>query len=261
MSTPSSILDTELLPEQETLLRQLAVTLETEPTSETTRVFHARALALLQPQWPQTPETIREPVNEYVGLATEHAELILSGKTSLEIAGWLWEKLGITSWKAWAFHGERKVLSTPTAGEMVRLQEFTKALGKSWTKANGWSDNYPQFLLLDGYIQNALFGEANMTQVNARFNTFHTNWQKMWRDFTAKAKYLKEKVGLDIRDDWSKLTGVRYDDGCFDHSGSLHASGSFDGRSVRSVRRMWLSRDDSDVDLYHAFGARLCFLA
>jgi hypothetical protein len=50
MSTPSGTSDTELLPGQEALLRQLAVTLETEPTSEATRAFHARALALLQPQ-------------------------------------------------------------------------------------------------------------------------------------------------------------------------------------------------------------------
>lgn len=46
-------------------------------------------------------------------MALEHAELIKQGKTSLEIAGWLGNKLDIASWKAGAFHGERKVLSTP----------------------------------------------------------------------------------------------------------------------------------------------------
>lgn len=208
-------------------------------------------------QWPQTPKTQTEPVNEYAGIATEHAEFIKT-HNSLEIAGWLWDKLNIASWKAGAFHGERKVLSTPTGEEMARLQEFTKALGKSWTGANGWSDNHSQFLLLDGYVQNALFGEANMTQVNERLDTFHTDWQKMKKDFAAKAQYLKDKVGLDIKDDWTKLTGIRSFNGGFFYSVELFASGALDGDNVH---RMWVNRDFSGVNLGNASLARLCFLA
>ncbi len=206
-------------------------------------------------QW--VTETPIEPINEYTALATEHAEFIKT-HNSLGIAVWLWEKLGIESWKAGAFHGERKVLSTPTGEEMARLQEFTKALGKSWTPANGWSDNHSQFLLLDGYVQNALFGEANMTQVNARLDTFHTDWQKMKKDFAAKAQYLKDKVGLDIKDDWSKLTGIRDDGGGFGDSYALYASGGLGGHGVL---RVWLGRAGSDVRLGNASLARLCFLA
>ncbi|MBP7806204.1 hypothetical protein KA057_00830 [Candidatus Gracilibacteria bacterium] len=205
----------------------------------------------------QAPATTTGPVNEYAGIATEHAEFIKT-HNSLEIAGWLGDKLNIASWKAGAFHGERKVLSTPTGEEMARLQEFTKALGKSWTGANGGSDNHSQFLLLDGYVQNALFGEANMTQVNERLDTFHTDWQKMKKDFAAKAQYLKDKVGLDIKDDWTKLTGVRDFNGGFVGSGVLYASGGLDGVYVH---RVWLDRDDSNVDFIYASFARLCFLA
>ena len=206
----------------------------------------------------QTLKTTTEPVNEYTGLATEHAELLKQGKTSLEIAGWLGEKLNIASWKAGQFHGERKVLSTPTEEEMARLQELTQALGISWTKANGWSDNHSQFFLMDGYVQNALFGQANMQEVNERLYTFHTDWQAMWRDFAAKAQYLKDKIGLDIHGDWNKLTGIRSDDGDFDYSDVLYASGSLDGRVVH---RVWLNRAESSVDLVSASVARLCFLA
>ncbi len=118
---------------------------------------------------------------------------------------------------------------------MTRLQKFTQMLGISWSKANGGSDNHADFLLLDGYVQNALFGQANMTQVNARLDTFHTDWQKMGTDYAAKAKYLLEKVGLDIRGDWSKLTGIRYDYGGFGFSDGLFASGTLDGGGVRSL--------------------------
>jgi hypothetical protein len=97
-----------------------------------------------------------------------------------------------------------------------------------------------------------------MMQVNARLDTFHTDWQKMEKDFAAKAQYLKDKVGLDIKDDWSKLTGIRNFYGGFGHSDVLYASGSLDGHDVH---RMWLDRDDSDVYLINASFARLCFLA
>lgn len=62
---------------------------------------------------------------------------------------------------------------------MTRLQKFTQTLGISWSKANGGSDNHTDFLLLDGYVQNALFGQTNMQEVNARLDTFHTDWQRM----------------------------------------------------------------------------------
>jgi hypothetical protein len=80
----------------------------------------------------------------------------------------------------------------------------------------------------------------------------------MEKDFAAKAQYLKDKVGLDIKDDWSKLTGIRFVNGGFADSDLLCASGSLDGLVVH---RMWLDRDDSSVDLFNASYARLCFLA
>lgn len=97
-----------------------------------------------------------------------------------------------------------------------------------------------------------------MTQVNERLDTFHTDWQKMKKDFAAKAQYLKDKVGLDIKDDWTKLTGIRNVDGGFVGSIELYASGGLDGGIVR---RLFLDRDDSDVDFSYASFARLCFLA
>lgn len=253
MSTTPWAPETTLLPEQEELLRQLETTLQTDPASETTQAFHIRALAVLD----ANKQKKSEPVNEYVGIAAEHADFIKT-HNSLEIAGWLGEKLGIESWKSGAFLGERKVLTTPTPEEMARLQQFTQALGKSWTPANGWSDNHSQFFLMDGYIQNTLFGQANMAQVDARLNTFHTDWQAMKKDFAAKAQYLKDKVGLDIKGDWSKLTGIRFGNGGFVGSDVLYASGGLDGVSVHG---MWLNRAESDVDFSFASSARLCFLA
>lgn len=40
---------------------------------------------------------------DYQQLAQEHAELILQGKTSVEIARWIGDKLAIPSWKAGKF--------------------------------------------------------------------------------------------------------------------------------------------------------------
>ncbi len=92
---------------------------------------------------------------------------------------------------------------------MTRLQKFTQALGISWSKANGGSDNHPDFLLLDGYVQNSLFGGVNMQQAKARLNKIHADWKNLETAYVTKTQYLKEKFGLDIRGDWSKLTGVR----------------------------------------------------
>ncbi len=199
-----------------------------------------------------------EKIN-YPQLATEHAELISQGKTSVEIAQWIGDKLNIPSWKNGEFLWERKVLTSPqTPEETQRLQKFVEALGVSWTKANQPSRNHREYLLLDGYVQNALFGQSNMKQVDARLDTFHTDWQKMWNDSTAKAKYLFKKIGLDIKNNWSILTGIRDVDGDFGRSDSLYASGSLDGFDVRF---MWLNQLYSGISLIHASDARLCFLA
>lgn len=201
-------------------------------------------------------ETTKE-IN-YQKLATEHAEIIAQGKTSLEIAQWIGDKLNIPSWKAGEFYWERKVLSSPkTAEESARLQKFVEALGKTWTKANQPSEHHPQYLLLDGYVQNALFGLVNMAQVDTRLNRFHIYWQRMWWDYTTKAKYLLKEVGLDIKSGWFKLTGFRNSDGGFDSDG-LYACGSLDGDYVRFL---WVGQYDSFVQHHFASRAFLCFLA
>lgn len=61
---------------------------------------------------------------------------------------------------------------------MARLQKFVEELGITWSKANGPSDNHPMYLLLDGYVQNALFGN-NMKQVDEGLNTFDRDWEAM----------------------------------------------------------------------------------
>ncbi len=122
--------------------------------------------------------------------------------------------MNIASWKARAFYGERKVLPAPTSEEMIRLQKFTKALGARWSNANGASDNHPDFLLLDGYVQNALFGQKNMLRANDSLDIFNAEWNNVKYDFVAKKKYLLEKIGLDVKS-WYKLTGSRDEYGEF----------------------------------------------
>lgn len=201
----------------------------------------------------QTTEKI-----DYKQLANEHSELLTQGKTSVEIAHWIGNKLNIPSWEAGEFYGERKVLSSPkTPEETARLSKFVEALGVSWTKANQSSANHPQYLLLDGNVQNALFGQTNMAQVDARLYTFYFHWQKMWNDFTTKAKYLLGKIGLDIKDDWSKLTGIRNANGDA-YSDGLYAFGALDGDFVRELL---LDRFSSNVSTMFASNACLCFLA
>ncbi len=56
--------------------------------SETMRQFQQQA-SEAQTATPDTAETTTETIKNYEVLKTEHAELISSGKTSLEIAGWL----------------------------------------------------------------------------------------------------------------------------------------------------------------------------
>lgn len=110
-----------------------AISLGVTPVTQT---IQEKVGAVHTAQHPVSPESQTETL-DYKALAFEHAELIKQGKTSLEIATWMGEKLNIASWKAGAFYGERKVLSTPAEEEMIRLKAFTQALGTSWTKANG----------------------------------------------------------------------------------------------------------------------------
>lgn len=195
---------------------------------------------------------------DYNQLATKHAELIAKGRTSIEIAEWIGDKLNIASWKAGEFYGERKVLSSPkTPAETERLQKFVEALKVPFSKANQSSQNHSQYLLLDGYVQNALFGKANMEKVDETLKTFDVYWKGMWEDFIQKQQYLVEKIGLDIKWDWSKLTGLCYADGVFVYSDSLVVSGSLD---VDDVLRFWLTQNSSDIFLFNASNARLCFL-
>lgn len=176
MPSSSPALDASVTIPVEKLNELTAISLGVTPVTQTIQekvgAVHTAAQPLVSSE--SQAETL-----DYKTLALEHAELIKQGKTSLEIATWMGDKLNIASWNSGAFYGERKVLSTPTEEEMTRLKAFTQALGISWTKANGGSDNHSQFLLLDGYIQNALFGQTNMTQVNERLDTFHTDWQNM----------------------------------------------------------------------------------
>lgn len=175
MSSPSPVPAASVTIPVEQLNELQAIILGVTPVTQT---IQEKVGAVHSAQPPVSTESQKEKL-DYKTLALEHAELIKQGKTSLEIATWMGEKLNIASWNSGAFYGERKVLSTPIEEEMTRLKAFTQALGVSWTKANGGSDNHSQFLLLDGYIQNALFGQENMTQVNARLDTFHADWQNM----------------------------------------------------------------------------------
>jgi len=88
------------------------------------------------------------------------------------------------------------------------------------------------FHLTDGYSLNALFGTKNMKKADARNEELHNEWQRLDTDYEGKAQLLKQKVGLDIKGDWSKLTGIRSAGGRFDYSGELFASGSLDGDRV-----------------------------
>lgn len=110
-----------------------AISLGVTPVTQTIQE-KVGAVHIAQP--PVSSESQTETL-DYKSLTTEHAELIKQGKTPLEIATWMGEKLNIASWKAGTFYGERKVLSTPTEEEMIRLKAFTQALGVSWSKANG----------------------------------------------------------------------------------------------------------------------------
>ncbi len=205
-----------------------------------------------------TSETTQEI--DYKLLANEHAELIKEGKTSVEIAQWIGDKLNIPSWESWEFYGERKVLSSPkTSEETARLSKFVEALGVSWTKANQPSENHPQYLLLDGYVQNALFGQENMKKIDTILETFYSGWKNMWKEFMRKAQYLFEQVGLSIRGDWTRLTGVRDIESGFISPNLLYVSGSL---SARGVRWLWLRRHGSENGATGSPArARLCFLA
>lgn len=72
------------------------------------------------------------------------------------------------------------MLSSPeTPEEIQRLQKFVEALGVSWTKANQPSKTHSQYLLLDGYVQNALFGVSNMNQIDTSIGMVYSLWNTM----------------------------------------------------------------------------------
>jgi hypothetical protein len=233
-----------LTPEQDELLWQVPGEVNRNPVFAESAPLISISSSV---SWIITSLSPTETIN-YTVLAREHAELISQGKTSLEIATWLWEKLNIASWKAWRFHGERKVLSTPTGEEMDRLREFTKkAHIRPWIQENGWSVNYPEYLHLDGYTQNTLFGQANMKKVNARLVEIATDWESMGTDYIQKADYLRKQFGLDTNGDLYKLT----------YDVSLIASGSLEGNDVH-----WLilNKLGAITTLLDASNSRLCFL-
>lgn len=117
------------------------------------------------------------------------------------------------------------MLSSPdTLEETQRLQKFVEALGVSWTKANQPSKTHSQYILLDGYIQNALFGANNMNDIDARIGSFYTFWKSMGDDFLAKELYLAEQIGLMIEGNWSNLIGVNMLNGDFLHPDAIYVS-------------------------------------
>lgn len=207
-------------------------------------------------------ETFNEVI-DYQKLAQEHAELIAQGKTSVVIARWIGDKLNIPSWKASEFYWERKVLSSPKKSEeMERLKKFVEVLGISWSKVNLPSENHPQYLLLDSYTQNALFGSWNMIKIDKKLREFNNDWERMWRDIIKKTTYLLEKTGLDIKWDWLKLTGFRAHENHFGGKDSLYASGSLAGDWTQLL---WVEVMGSQFRGYDDNGSAsfsyLCFLA
>lgn len=208
----------------------------------------------------QGTQTITELTQEYADLATEHAELISSGKTSVEIATWLGEGLSIVSWSEWKFHGERKTLPTPTEDELVRLRKFTRTLGVNWKETDGGSKNIPTYFLLAGNVQNALFGQKNMEKTHEKNILFDYEWQELWGDMFAKMECLQKKIGLVRRiGDMDTLTGIRVGGrvGEFEESDSLYVSGHIEGNSVNAF---WLTARRSALDKFVSDLSMLCLL-
>lgn len=141
---------------------------------------------------------------------------------------------------------------------MDRLQSFVEAIGISWSKANGSSNIHGLYLLLDGYVQNALFGRENMKQVDEGLRTFDRDWAAMGEEEPIKHRYFLEKTGLFPPGDWDEFPGVRNENGVFGSSDEFCVSGSLKDHDIYSLR---LSRDKSEVGLSIASTARLCFLA
>lgn len=222
--------------------------------SKTIAVIRARASDV------QGTKMTTELTKEYADLTTEHAELISSGKTSTEIAIWLWEKLNIASWKEWKFHGERKALPTPTEDELVRLRKFTEAMGIPWKETDGGSKNIPTYFLLAGNVQNALLGQKNMAKAHERNIEFDYEWRTLWGDMFAKMECLHKKIGLVRRiGDMDTLTGIRVGGrvGEFEESDSLYAAGHVEGNSVNGF---WLTAYRSGLEKFVSDLSMLCLL-
>lgn len=228
------------------LVFQLLNALAEKPQSSATQELRAKILAILN--------------NEYVVLIEEHTELIRQKRTSLEIARWLGEKLNIESWKAGTFHGEYRGLCTPTPEEMMRLNAFSSVrnVPASAIVNNGGSDNHPQFFLINGYSPTALFGPENVKKMDERIDQIDRDWNAMGEDFAAKEQYLKDKVGLDIKGDWKKLTGIRTKKGFF-IGPAVYVCGSQSGRH-RNNRMIFLDNIGSLVKFDSASDASLCLL-
>lgn len=153
----------------------------------------------------------------YTELLVELTHLISQGKTSLEIAIWLWEKLNIAGWKNREFHGERNVLSVPIGTEAVRLKRFVQEKGILWTRQNTWRTDmkvkkyyYSAPFSVDPHISEFLFGTENMLITNKSLEKFDRDWRILGKDFPAKAEYLVEQIGLDIWWIWKHLSNRRY---------------------------------------------------
>lgn len=107
-----------LMPSQEGLSQQ---EVHGSELSETIEHFQKKTA---DTQLSKSPETLIEPGYEYPTLATEHSKLISQGKTSLEIATWLAEKLHFI----WGdHHGEFQTCSTPQ-GDITHLKKFLSTL-------------------------------------------------------------------------------------------------------------------------------------
>ncbi len=186
---------------------------------------------------------------EFAQLMAEHAEMIEDGKSSRDIIGFLWDKLSIDSWREKKFLGDFEFLPTPTESEMPRLQKYLSALGIQWSRANGRSDNHPEFFLVDGYIPEALVGPANIKKANDLLDTFHRDWQATRRDeknkdqeYAKKENLLKKYLGL-TEVDWNKLMGLRRADGTFEWGKWLSIYGSL-SPDKKEALSLWITKDD-----------------
>lgn len=269
------------------LIEQATVEAKRDPEFAT-RLHRALAEAakLWVTQILTTPSQIADIVN-YTQLATEHANFIKEGKTSLEIFTFMNEEMNFTEgrmpqWRLQAF--------PKMEGEwLARFHLFARALHEQKGTSYNQSANTPHTkepaldqAKIDGYTQNLLFWENNMKKINALFwyddtlKVFMTTETHRWEpaflnsipylweiaDEDKKIQYLIDWINLDIRDakwkpDWDKLTGFRDLDGGFHYLNGLYASAS---RVGNYVVRMWLSQNVSEALLRDPSYAYMCFM-